>query len=161
MSKRCSKCKQVKDEGEFSKDKATKDGLHFWCKGCCAKRWSEYYQTHKEEILARTNEYCHMHPEVKERFYKKHPLYLTWIDMRRRCLNPNHKAYPRYGGRGITICKSWLNNYRLFEKFMLDNDWKSGMTIDRIDNDGNYTPRNCRVVTKSQNSSNRWIKIFS
>lgn len=74
--------------------------------------------------------------------------------MRQRCYNPNNPRYYRYGGRGITICEEWknLNN---FIEWALSNGWVEGLQIDRINNDGNYTPDNCRFVTNKQNSRNR------
>ena len=79
-----------------------------------------------------------------------------------RCYNPNRKDYSRYGGRGITICDEW-EDYKTFEKWMLDNGWKPGMSVDRIDNDKGYYPSNCRVVPKAKNTrhnhSSKWIKV--
>lgn len=79
--------------------------------------------------------------------------YRTWTSMKQRCLNPNHKSYWDYGGRGITVCDRWLNS---FENFLEDMGERSeGMTIDRIDNDGNYEKSNCRWATGSQQQYNR------
>ena len=79
--------------------------------------------------------------------------YKTWSGMMRRCNNPKDQSYPRYGGRGITVCEEWHDPVTFIE-WLNDNGYKKGLEIDRIDNDGNYCPDNCRVVTKTQNLSN-------
>jgi len=83
---------------------------------------------------------------------KRKPLYATWIGIKQRCYNINNLAYLRYGGRGIVVCSEWLNNYEAFEKWALLSGWQHGLTIDRIDNNGNYCPENCQLLSKSQNT---------
>jgi hypothetical protein len=79
-------------------------------------------------------------------------LYNIWRGMLKRCANPNDKNFGNYGGRGIKVCKRWLK----FENFRSDmGEPKPGMLIDRRDNDGNYTPNNCRWVTHKVSSNNR------
>lgn len=87
----------------------------------------------------------------------KHPLYSVWIDMKNRCYNSNIKYYCNYGGRGIEVCNAWKNNFKIFYDFCINHDWESGLQIDRIDNDGDYCPENCRFITHRQNSLNNRI----
>ena len=83
------------------------------------------------------------------------PTWNSWHSMKARCYNKNHSAYSRYGGRGIKVCDSWLNSLENFVKDM--GIRPDGMTLDRIDNDGNYTPDNCKWSTKHEQVINRRI----
>lgn len=81
-------------------------------------------------------------------------LYRVWHGIKTRCLNSNDTSYSRYGGRGIEICDSWID----FENFMewaLKNGYSDDLEIDRIDNDGNYEPNNCRFTTIKENQNNK------
>lgn len=86
-----------------------------------------------------------------------HPLYNILSDMHRRCDNPNRSHYHRYGGRGILVCPEWsIDNVINFIQWSESNGWYEdcGLEIDRIDNDGNYEPSNCRWTTSKVNSRN-------
>ena len=81
-------------------------------------------------------------------------LYNVWRGMRRRCTTPTHKSYHHYGGRGIVICKEW-DEYENFKVWALNNGYRSGLSIDRINVDGDYEPSNCRWVTQKEQNNNR------
>ena len=77
-----------------------------------------------------------------------------------RCYNSNYEQYHRYGGRGITVCSEWLENQDAFVKWAVDNGWEKGLSLDRIDNDGAYSPGNCRWATNKQQARNKSSCIY-
>lgn len=81
-------------------------------------------------------------------------IYRIWQNMRARCLREHCPNYPNYGGRGITICSEW-SDYRTFATWALSSGYEDHLSIDRIDNDGNYEPANCRWSTYAEQSVNR------
>ena len=82
-------------------------------------------------------------------------LWSIWDGMMKRCCNPRHKWFKRYGGRGITICDEWMQNHGEFFSWALSNGYKDGLTIDRIDVDKGYCPENCRWVDMKTQLNNR------
>jgi len=80
-------------------------------------------------------------------------IYNSWDNMKQRCLNENRADFPNYGGRGITICDEWINSFERFRDDMLPT-YEAGLTLDRIDVNGNYCKENCRWATKKEQSVN-------
>lgn len=115
-------------------------------KSCgCLRKQAPYNKTHG---LSRDNE------------GKKTRLYRIWTGMKTRCLNKNDKAYPAYGGRGILLCNKWLN-FRDFYDWAHTNGYRDDLTIERINNDGNYEPDNCKWITLGEQALNRRNTIKS
>lgn len=87
-------------------------------------------------------------------------IYRIWADMKQRCSNTKHKYYHRYGGRGITVCDEWTEDFQAFYDWAMDNGYQGNLTIDRKDNDKGYHPDNCRWTTHKKNCNNRSDSVF-
>lgn len=97
--------------------------------------------------------------EINKRAKYKHglhkdPTYHVWAIAKQRCYNSKAKDYGNYGGRGITMCNEWREDYKAFHDWMYANGYKQGLQLDRIDNSKGYSPDNCRLVTPRINSNN-------
>lgn len=99
--------------------------------------------------------------ELKPRGHTIHGLYAnnktlfnTWQTMKGRCENPKREKYKDYGGRGIKVCAEWQSAEH-FVRWALSNGYSEGLQLDRIDNNGDYCPENCRFVTPKENSRNK------
>lgn len=78
-----------------------------------------------------------------------------WLGIIARCYNKNNQEYHRYGGRGIVVCEDWRNSSEPFIAWGLANGYKRGLSIDRINNDGNYSPGNCTFITRGENAKKK------
>ena len=82
-------------------------------------------------------------------------LYKCWCGMKYRCSNPNEINFKYYGGRGIKVCGEWQNSFEAFRDWSLVSNYKDDLTLDRINNDGNYEPSNCEWITQLANNKKR------
>lgn len=86
-------------------------------------------------------------------------IYAIWQGMKSRCNNPHDTKYHRYGGRGIKVCQSWSDSFEAFYKWAVESGYSEELTIDRIDNDSNYEPNNCKWSTNREQCRNRSTNV--
>lgn len=81
-------------------------------------------------------------------------IYKKWEDMKSRCNNPNNRRYKDYGGRGIKICTEWLADFMNFYNWAINNGYQENLSLERINNNGNYEPNNCKWITMAEQMKN-------
>ena len=101
-----------------------------------------------------------LHVENARKLFTKHGkshtrVYHIYSNILKRCTNTSNKDYKYYGGRGIAVCDEWKDNFQAFYDWSMSNGYKDNLTIDRINNDGNYEPSNCRWTTMKQQARNK------
>ena len=82
-------------------------------------------------------------------------LFNVWEKIKNRCYNPNYSRFIDYGGRGITMCDDWKNNFKNFNDWCISKGWQKGLQVDRIHNDKEYSPDNCKISTVMTNCTNK------
>lgn len=96
-----------------------------------------------------------MKKDEKYKISNKYKISVAYSAIKQRCYNPKCKAYKNYGARGIKMCQEWFDNPILFYEWAMKNGYCKGLEIDRINNDGDYEPNNCRWVSHIENNNNR------
>jgi len=123
----------------FRKNKTSKHGRMNLCKQCANERLRQYRVNRMDDDRYRIG--------------------IRLNAMKQRCYDPKQTNYSSYGGRGITVCQEWFDDTDAFVNWALANGFKRGLEIDRIDNDGSYSPENCRWVTHSQQMRNTRVNV--
>ena len=86
-------------------------------------------------------------------------IYRTWINMKQRCFNPTQKNYKYYGKKGISVCKEWVESFKIFYEWAMKSGYSENLTIDRIDSKKDYSPGNCQWLTINDNSRKAQLGI--
>lgn len=101
------------------------------------------------KLLSGKTKSCGCKPWLDRR--SNNPLHSIYLGMLYRCENPKDSSYRNYGAKGICVCDEWKNDFWTFEKWSMENGWELGLTIDRLDSNGDYCPENCQWITLSEN----------
>lgn len=112
------------------------------------------FQTETRKRIFKNNKFGKKY-NICDNNIKNIKLYNIWCGIKKRCYNQNFWAFDRYGGRGITMCEEWKNNFMSFYNWAINNGYKDNLTIDRINNNGNYEPNNCRWVSMKEQCRNK------
>lgn len=132
---------------------------------CLCSCGKETYVLKSNLIKGNTQSCGCLHKEIAKANFSTHNLsktrlYRIYLKMKERCYNPKNKAYKNYGGRGISICKEWLNDFEKFYNWANTNGYTPALSIERKNVNGNYEPQNCTWIRKSDQSKNRRNCVF-
>jgi len=149
------KPKLIKDLGMIFPNPTSKRKKRYGIFECplCTKHYKTNFDAVRDNDSKSCGCYKKLYSHRKTHGLRNHRLYRIWYNLKYRCNSEKGKFYKDYGGRGITYCKEW-GNFLSFYKWAIANGYKENLTIDRINNDGNYEPTNCRWVTQNIQTRN-------
>lgn len=148
----------------LQKSCSTRNGVKWECRCACGKTTLVFGASLRKGLTKSCG--CYHSDIVKKSAQKvglanrKHGMsqdriHNIWRGMKQRCMDPNFHGFREYGGRGITVCPEWAESFEAFRDWALANGYQDDLTIDRIDNDGPYSPDNCQWITNKVQQSNR------
>jgi hypothetical protein len=128
----------------------------------CLCDCGNYKTIRGDQVMSGNVKSCGCLNDEKRHMPKTHglsatPLYNLYLNIIRRCFDNKTRHFKNYGGRGISICENWLKDRNEFFKWAIENGYRQGLTLDRIDNNGNYSPNNCQFITRKKNNAKRRI----
>lgn len=150
---------------KFDQELSTNKKENYWiCKCNCGNE--EFFSVSGHKLRSGKKQRCQLctnkkiSESQKQHGMKYTKIYSLWNSMKQRCDYPKTNGYDNYGGRGIKVCEDWKNSFVEFYEWSLNHGYIEGLSIDRIDNYGNYEPNNCRWVTNKEQMRNMRNTIY-
>lgn len=152
--------KIIKDLGMMYPNENSKHKYIYWIKLCpiCKKERKVRSRPAKKGKVTRCKPCSNIMAKTTHGLTKT-PLYKVWTAMKSRCNNSKNEMYKHYGGRGIIVCVEWMNSSTLFIEWAFKSGYSKGLSIERINNDGNYEPENCTFIPLIEQSRNKSIRV--
>ena len=148
------------DNSKYRRDKKAfvKDARHYMLSRCVC---GTIKKVRKDGLTSGSTKSCGCKNKRNSTHNKsKTKLYYAHQDIKSRCYNPKNKFFKDYGGRGIKVCDEWIKDFEMFYEWSIKNGFRKGLSIDRIDNDGDYSPENCRWVDMRTQNRNKKSNVY-
>ena len=154
--------KMIEDLGRLLPNSQCKQTVRFAIYECpyCGK----HFKTRTSSVIIGDTQSCgcakgYLSALINTKHGLRHThIYNVWSDMKKRCYNANSWCYKYYGGKGVSVCDEWRNDFMAFYQWAIVNGYSDSLQIDRENGDGNYCPENCRWVTRAENCQNKGLQ---